>query len=62
MREEFVVMMSTWDIDENASKAAFDYVTENGQKKMDYNLFSELLRQFFTNEEQGHVINMGLDQ
>ncbi|CAF0864067.1 unnamed protein product [Brachionus calyciflorus] len=62
LKDEFVVMMSTWEINEDAAQKAYDYITENGAKKMDYNLFSEFMKQFFTNEQEGHVVNLGLDQ
>jgi len=62
LQEEFVIMMSAWSIDEAAAKRAYDYITENGKKKLDYALFSEFMKQFFTNEESDHPINLGLDK
>ncbi len=53
-------MMQIWDINEEAASEAFDYVTENGEKKMDYALFSDLLKKFFTTNEKVHPINLGL--
>jgi len=61
-KNEFVNMMFTWDIDEDNSSKAFDYITENGTKKLNYELFSEFLKQFFTNEQDGHPVNMGLEK
>lgn len=57
---EFVRMMQTWEIDEAAAAEAFDFMTHEGEKNMDYALFSELLKKFFTTQEQNHPINLGL--
>ncbi len=43
------------------AERAYDFITENGKKKMDYNLFCEFMKQFITNEEANHPINMGLE-
>ena len=59
-KSEFVRMMLTWDVSENGAAKAFDFITENGTKKMDYSLFSELMKMFFTFSERNHPINMGL--
>jgi len=54
--------MSAWSIDEDAAKKAYDYITDGGKKKLDYNLFSVFMKEFFTNEELGHAVNLGLDK
>jgi hypothetical protein len=61
LKEEFTSMLSVWEIDEDASGKAYDYITDGGKKKMNYPLFVQFMREFFTNEEKGHPINMGLD-
>jgi hypothetical protein len=60
LKEEFVSMISVWEIDEKAAEAAYDYITENGAKKFDYNLFSELMKQFFVHDEPNHPASFGL--
>jgi len=62
LKEEFVTMMFTWEIDEKDSERAFDYITDKGKKKLDYALFSEFMKEFLINDEQGHPINMGLEK
>jgi len=62
LKEEFIIMMDTWNICEEDSGKAYDFITEYGKKKMDYNLFSEFMKQFLTNEQPGHPINMGLEK
>jgi hypothetical protein len=37
-------------------------MTENGKRKMDYRLFSEMMKLFWTNEKEGHPVNMGLEK
>lgn len=44
------------------AERAFDFMTESGKKKMDYKLFCDFMKKFFTNETQGHPINLGLDR
>lgn len=34
-RSEFANMLLAWDIDEDAAAKAYDFITENGKKKMD---------------------------
>lgn len=53
-------MMSTWAIKEEGSVKAFDFMTEDGSKKMDYTLFSKLMKLFFTFSEKDHPVNLGL--
>ena len=53
-------MMHIWDISDTAAADAYDYMTEDGMKKMDYGLFSELLKKFFTTNEKLHPINLGM--
>lgn len=60
LKNEFVNMMLTFDIDEKASEIAYDHITEKGKKKMDYNLFSELMKQFFSKDELNHPASLGL--
>jgi len=62
LRDEFINMLLTWDIDEEAAGKAYDFITEGGKKKMNYELFSEFMKQFFTNDTEGHAINMGMDK
>jgi len=62
LRDEFINMMLTWEIDEEDAGKAYDYITENGKKKMNYELFSEFMKQFFTVDKDGHPVNMGLDK
>ncbi len=40
--------------------AAYDYITENGAKKFDYAIFSELMKQFFIHDEPNHPASLGL--
>ncbi len=35
---------------------------DGGKKKMDYNLFSEFMKQFILNDTQGHPVNLSLDK
>jgi len=60
-RDEFTDMLKTWSFDEEPSGKAFDYITSNGAKNMDYNLFAQFMKEFLTNGEQGHPVNCGLD-
>ena len=85
LRDEFINMMLTWEIEEEACKSihsslpafcllkypswplvlilagkAYDFITENGKKKMDYGLFCEFIKKFLTNEEPNHPVNCGL--
>ncbi|RNA44979.1 sarcoplasmic calcium-binding s and IV-like [Brachionus plicatilis] len=60
-KEEFKAMLSIWDINAEAVGKAFDFITENGAKKMDYSLFIEFIKKFLASEEPGHVLNLGLD-
>jgi len=61
LREEFINMLLTWEIEEEAAGKAYDFMTEKGKKKMNYELFSEFMKQFFTNQDPpGSPINMGL--
>jgi len=60
LKSEFVNMMLTFDIDEKAAEKAHEFITENGKKKMDYNLFNEFMRQFFIRDEPNHPISLGL--
>lgn len=62
LKDEFVIMLSAWDIEDKAAEAAYDYITESGKKKLDYNLFSEFMKQFFINDQTNHPINLGLDK
>ena len=59
-KDEFINMMLTWEIDETAAEIAYDFVTEYGKKRMDYALFSDFMKLFFTIDEKNHPINMGL--
>ncbi len=34
-KSEFANMLLSWEIDENNAEKAYDFITENGQKKMD---------------------------
>ncbi len=43
------------------AERAFAYLTDSGKKKMDYHLFQEFMKQFYTNEEPNHPVNMGLE-
>jgi Ca2+-binding EF-hand superfamily protein len=61
-KDEFVNMMLTWSVDEEKCEAAFDAITENGKKKMDYNLFTEFMHKFLLCDKQGDPINLGLDK
>ncbi|CAF2391830.1 unnamed protein product [Rotaria sp. Silwood2] len=60
-RSEFANMLLSWDIDEENASKAYDFVTDHGKKKMDYNLFSEFMKKFFLNETPKHPLNLGLD-
>ncbi|KAL7672815.1 hypothetical protein ACOME3_007695 [Neoechinorhynchus agilis] len=60
-KSEFADMLVIWDIDDEAAGNAYDFITESGKKKMDYNLFSEMMRKFFLTDEKGHPLNLGLD-
>jgi Ca2+-binding EF-hand superfamily protein len=60
-RDEFINLLSTWDFDGEPAGKAYDYITKNGEKKMDYPLFEQFMREFLTNNEQGHPVNCGLD-
>ena len=60
LKEEFVSMLSVWDIQEPAAIAAYEFITEKGKKKMDYNQFSELMKQFFVIDEPNHPTGLGL--
>ena len=42
------------------AEKAYEFITENGKKKMDYNLFNEFMRQFFIRDEPNHPISLGL--
>jgi hypothetical protein len=42
------------------AEKAHEFITENGKKKMDYNLFNEFMRQFFIRDEPNHPISLGL--
>lgn len=53
-------MMLTWEIDEEAAEKAFDFITKNGQEKLDYSLFSKLMKMFFSENSTEHPINLGL--
>ena len=53
-------MMQIWDIGKPGATEAFKYMTQNGTKKMDYALFSDLLKLFFTVQEKDHPANLGL--
>ncbi|CAF3264938.1 unnamed protein product [Rotaria socialis] len=61
LKDEFANMLISWDIDESSSEKAYDFITEHGKKKMDYNLFSEFMKKFFLNEIPKHPLNLGLD-
>jgi len=61
MKDEFVNMLLTWQIEETAGDKAYDYITQSGKKKMNYDLFVEFMKQFLMNDEQGHAVNCGLD-
>ena len=52
-------MVSIWCIDVAHADAAFDCITENGKKPMDYNLFSELMKQFFLTTDASSPLNLG---
>jgi hypothetical protein len=43
------------------AEKAYEFITDGGKKKMNYELFSEFLRKFFTNDEANHALNLGLD-
>jgi len=60
-RKEFIKMLSTWNFDEEPAGKAYDYMTKNGEKKMNYALFEQFMHEFLTNNEQGHPVNCGLD-
>jgi len=60
-RDEFIGMLGTWSFDEEPAGKAYDYITENGKKNMDYCLFLQFMKEFFTNSDQGHPVNCGLD-
>lgn len=62
LKTEFADMMATWNVGEAEAEKAFDFITDLGKKKMDYNLFSELMKKFILNETQGHPLNFGLDK
>ncbi|CAF1013523.1 unnamed protein product [Didymodactylos carnosus] len=61
-KNEFADMLVLWDIDGDSSDKAYDFITENGKKPMDYNLFSEFMKKFFLNETPNHPLNLGLDK
>lgn len=60
-KSEFADMLVIWDIDEEAAGKAYDFITENGKQKMDYGLFSTMMKKFFLTDEPGHPLNLGLD-
>jgi Ca2+-binding EF-hand superfamily protein len=60
-KSEFANMLLSWDIEEDNAEKAYDFITEHGKKKMDYNLFSEFMKKFFLNETPKHPLNLGLD-
>jgi len=60
-RDEFIDMLKTWNFEEEPAGKAFDYITQGGTKKMDNCLFSQFMKEFLLNDEQGHPVNCGLD-
>jgi Ca2+-binding EF-hand superfamily protein len=56
---EFAEMMAIWNVQSNYAEKAFDFITENGAKKMDYALFSDLMKKYFKCETPGHPLNLG---
>ncbi|CAF0760398.1 unnamed protein product [Didymodactylos carnosus] len=61
-KDEFASMLISWDIEEEAAGKAYDFITDNGKKTMDYNLFSEFMKKFFLNDTVNHPLNLGLDK
>jgi Ca2+-binding EF-hand superfamily protein len=61
-KAEFAEMLTIWNVEEDKADKAFDFVTENGAKKMDYPLFSEFMKKFILCETQGHPMNLGCDR
>lgn len=59
---EFANMLLTWSVDETAAERAYNFMIDGGKKKMDYNLFSEFMKQFILNDTQGHPVNLSLDK
>jgi Ca2+-binding EF-hand superfamily protein len=59
-KEEFENMLLTWSVSEDAAGKAYDHMTENGKKKMNYDLFSEFMKQFILNDTLGSPLNLGL--
>jgi hypothetical protein len=44
------------------AERAYNFMIDGGKKKMDYNLFSEFMKQFILIETQGHPVSLGLDK
>lgn len=60
LKNEFVNMMLTYDLDEAALDKAYDSITEAGAKKMDYALFTEFMKKFTIIDEAGHPLSLAL--
>jgi len=57
--KEFCEMLAIWNVKEMHAEKGFDFITENGAKKMDYPLFSQFMKKFFLCETPGHAMNLG---
>jgi len=60
-RDEFIDLLGTLSFEEEPAGRAYDYITQNGSKKLNYELFLDFMKQFHTNDKQGHPVNCGLD-
>jgi len=47
-KEEYVAVHKLWDIPERLSGPAFDSLTNNGEKQMDYTLYLDVSKRFFS--------------
>lgn len=58
-KQEFAEVLSIWNVTANNAEKGFDFITEHGAKKMDYPLFSEFMKKYFTCDSPGHPMNLG---
>merc|ERR1739838_71416 len=47
-KEEYVAVHILWDIPERLSGPAFDSITNNGEKQLDYTLYLDVSKRFFS--------------
>lgn len=50
-REEYIAVHKLWDVPRKLSGPAFDSLTNNGEKQLDFDLYIDISRRFFSSYE-----------